>query len=517
MAATANYPVHVDATLDPHLSRWLWLVKWILVIPHYFVLFFLWLAFAVLTVIAFFAILFTGRYPSSMFEFNVGVLRWTWRVNYYAYGALGTDRYPPFTLADVPDYPARLHIEYPERLSRGLVLVKWWLLAIPQYIIVGFFVGGGAWLASRSNDWQWSWGGGGLVGVLVLVSAVILAVTGSYPRSLFDFILGMDRWALRVAGYATLMTDRYPPFRLDLGGHEPQDTLTVGGPAGPGEPGTPGAVAMSTPATQSAATSPGAAAGWVTDSPVGGTGGVPGAPPQYRGSGAGSGWTPGRTVSVIIGGVLAFLAVGLVIGGAATLWADRTHRDSAGYLTSADTTFTTAGRALTSQGVSIDGGGPEWAYPRSVLGDVRFRFTADDPARGTFAGIAPTSDVLGYLSGVEYSTVTNFSSGGESATYTSHAGGAPSTPPAEEGFWVAEASGSGTQSLTWAPSSGDWTIVVMNADGSPGVSVRADAGATVPALTWVAIGLLVGGLILLAASTALIVIPIARASSTKST
>ena len=149
-------------------------------------------------------------------------------MNYYAYGALGTDRYPPFTLADVPDYPARLHIEYPERLSRGLVLVKWWLLAIPQYIITGFFVGGGAWLAWRSNDWQWSWGGGGLVGVLVLVSAVVLAVTGRYPRSLFDFILGMDRWVLRVAGYATLMTDRYPPFRLDLGGHDPDGAFTVG-------------------------------------------------------------------------------------------------------------------------------------------------------------------------------------------------------------------------------------------------------------------------------------------------
>jgi len=148
-----------------------------------------------------------------------------------------------------------------------------------------------------------------------------------------------------------------------------------------------------------------------------------------------------------------------------------------------------------------------------VLGDVRFRFTADDPSRQTFVGIAPTSDVRGYLSEVEYSTVTDFGSGG--ATYTFHAGGAPATPPAEAGFWVAEASGSGTQSLTWAPSSGDWTIVVMNADGSPGVSVRADAGATVPALTWVAIGLLAGGLILLAASTALIAVPIARASSAK--
>ena len=468
-----------------------------------------------LTVIAFFAILFTGRYPRGMFEFNVGVLRWTWRVSYYAYGALGTDRYPPFTLADVPDYPARLHIEYPERLSRGLVLIKWWLLAIPQYIITGFFVGGGAWLAWRSNDWQWSWGGGGLVGVLVLVSAVVLAVTGSYPRSLFDFILGMDRWVLRVAGYATLMTDRYPPFRLDLGGHEPDGTLAFGGPARPGEPGTPGAVATSTQATEFPAAPPGAAGQPVTDGPAGGTAGGPGVPAQYRGSGAGSAWTPGRTASVIVGGLLAFVAVGLVIGGAATLWADRTQRDSAGYLTSADSTFTTAGRALTSDGVRIDGGGPGWAYPRAVLGDVRFRFTADDPSRQTFVGIAPTSDVRGYLSEVEYSTVTDFGSGG--ATYTFHAGGAPATPPAEAGFWVAEASGSGTQSLTWAPSSGDWTIIVMNADGSPGVSVDADAGATVPALTWVAIGLLVGGLILLAASTALIVIPIARASSTKST
>jgi Domain of unknown function (DUF4389) len=212
------YPVRVDGALDRHLSRWLWLVKWFLAIPHYVVLVFLWLAFAVLSVIAFFAILFTGRYPRAIFDFNVGVLRWTWRVQYYAYGALGTDRYPPFSLHDDPAYPARLQVEYPRQLSRGLALVKWWLLAVPHYLVTGLFVGG------TYAAWH---GGGGLIGVLVLIAAVAVAFTGSYPEPVFDFVLGMNRWVLRVAAYAALMTDQYPPFRLDMGGTDPGSTLTV--------------------------------------------------------------------------------------------------------------------------------------------------------------------------------------------------------------------------------------------------------------------------------------------------
>jgi Domain of unknown function (DUF4389) len=229
-ATPPSYPVRVEGRLEPGLSRGLWLVKWLLLVPHLIVLVFLWIAFAVLTVIAWFAILITGRYPPGIFRFNLGVLRWSWRVAYYGYSALGTDRYPPFTLADVPDYPATLDIAYPQHLSRGLVLVKSWLLAIPHYLVVAFFIGGAGTAASQSGDVASMAADGGLVALLVLFAGLALLVRGHYPQGIFDAVLGMDRWAIRVAAYAALMTDAYPPFRLDQGGSEPQPTPHPDGP-----------------------------------------------------------------------------------------------------------------------------------------------------------------------------------------------------------------------------------------------------------------------------------------------
>jgi hypothetical protein len=219
-AGPTVYPVALRGELDPALSRGLWLVKWLLAVPHYIVLAFLWIAFWVLSVVAFFAILFTGRYPRGIFDFNVGVLRWTWRVAFYSYWALGTDRYPPFTLAPVPDYPASLEIDYPERLSHWLPLVKW-LLAIPHLVLVGIFVGGWGW--GWTDDHFWGIGLAGLVGVLVLIAGFVLLFTRNYPRTLFDFALGLDRWVFRVAAYVSLMRDEYPPFRLDMGPTEPAE------------------------------------------------------------------------------------------------------------------------------------------------------------------------------------------------------------------------------------------------------------------------------------------------------
>ncbi|GLY38205.1 hypothetical protein Amsp01_042290 [Amycolatopsis sp. NBRC 101858] len=433
-----GYPVRVEATLDEPLSRGLWLVKWLLAVPHYVVLAFLWFAYPFVTIAAFFAILVTGRYPRPLFEFASGVLRWSWRVQYYSYAALGTDRYPPFTFADVPDYPARLEIAYPEKLSRGLVLVKWWLLAVPHFLVVGLFVGGGSWLAFRAGGDGFDWAAGGLVGVLVVVAGIVLLCTGRYPRPIFDFVLGMDRWVLRVAAYVSLMTDEYPPFRLDMGGaesgHEP-----------------------------------------------------PHPHPAHPHAG---GWTGGRIAAAVTGAVLVLGSMGLLTGGGAVLWADRTQRDDDGYLT-ASSTFVSSGYAVATDPVRLQGvSAPKLT---TFVGDVRIRVT-DTGGRPVFVGIGRTADVERYLAATEYTTAGN----------RTHPGSAPAVPPGAAGVWVASASGAGTQTVGWPVLDGQWTAVVMNADASRGVSVRADAGATAPALGWIALALLVSGAIVLAGGVVLI-------------
>jgi len=198
----SQFPLSFQAEYAETLSPALWLVKWLLLIPHLVVLGFLWIGFACSWGVSLVAILFTGHYPRGLFEYNVGVLRWTWRVAFYGYQALGTDVYPPFTLR-AGGYPADLNIPYPEKLSRRLVLVKWWLLAIPHYLIIGVLLGG--------IGLHW----GGLVLILTLFAGVMLLFTSRYPTDLFRIIVGANRWSFRVLAYVALMTDRYPPFSLE--------------------------------------------------------------------------------------------------------------------------------------------------------------------------------------------------------------------------------------------------------------------------------------------------------------
>ncbi len=224
-AVPGSYPAALAARLDEPISRGLWLVKWLLLIPHVIVLAFLWAVFMIVTVVAWFAVVFTGRYPRGIFDFNLGVLRWTWRVSYYGYGALGTDRYPPFSLDAEPDYPATLDVVYPVEQSR-LTAFGRLVLAFPQLLIIGVFVGGGAyWGWHFASPWS------GLIGLLVVIAGVAVLFTGRYPRGLFDLIVGLNRWVVRVVAYAALMTDVYPPFRFDGGGDEPQAAPSAPAPA----------------------------------------------------------------------------------------------------------------------------------------------------------------------------------------------------------------------------------------------------------------------------------------------
>ncbi len=495
----APYPVRVSADLDPSLNRWLWLVKWAMAIPHVLVLALLWPCFVVLSVVAFFAILFTGRYPRVIFDFNVGVLRWSWRVTYFAYGTLGTDRYPPFTLAEVPDYPAHLEIGYPEHLSRGLVLVKWWLLALPHYLVTGFFLGGSAWAVDRTANFSWDpSSGGGLIGLLVLIAAVTLLVTGRYPRPLFDLVLGLNRWVLRVAAYAALMTDSYPPFRLDMGPDEPGGRLLLAGVRAPATPATTGPGETSQPTQPAQPAQPPET--WVereaapTPSAPSAGPGAPAAPatpaaPTSR-------WSAGRVVALILGVLAVLLGGGMLAAGTTVAVAGPAARDTQGYYMTPHGSFDSAGSAVVSTPFTVaTTAATDWV-PARLLG--RFKMSAHAPGGGpVFLGIGRTSDVRSYLDGVTYTTVTDLGWPHRGVTNPGAPGRLPATRPAAAGIWVAQRSGTGEQVLTWPTRSGSWTLVAMRPSGAAPVRVDAAVGFTFPAAgRFVAAMLIAGGVLL---------------------
>ena len=218
-------------------------------------------------------------------------------------------------------------------------------------------------------------------------------------------------------------------------------------------------------------------------------------------------WTAGRITALVIGVLLILLSLPVLGGGGTALWADRTQRDS-GYVTTDVHQFSTSGSALTTEPTDLGSAGVGWLYSPSLLGTVRIRVTPATTSPPLFVGIGPSADVDRYLSGVGHTVVTDF--WGDKVQ--SVGGGTPSTAPGTQDFWVASATGPGPQTVEWDPANGSWTVLVMNADGRPGVDVGADLGARMPAVLWIAVGSLVLGALLMAGGVLLIVGAIRRRS-----
>jgi hypothetical protein len=214
----------------------------------------------------------------------------------------------------------------------------------------------------------------------------------------------------------------------------------------------------------------------------------------------------GRVVALVLGILLLLPGFGLLAGGGTLLWADLGNRTD-GYVFSETDNFSTDGYALSSERIDL-ATDADWLPLSAALGTARAEVTSTDPGSDIFVGIAPEADGAAYLVGVQHSVIDDLGTGRVDAV--SVPGGPPSGPPGEQGFWAAQTSGPGTQGLNWEPAVGDWLFVVMNADGSAGVSIDARIGATVPALAGLAWGLLAAGAFLTLIGIVLLVVAIRR-------
>jgi hypothetical protein len=216
----------------------------------------------------------------------------------------------------------------------------------------------------------------------------------------------------------------------------------------------------------------------------------------------------GRVILIVLGSIGVLFGLAVMAGGGFLLWADRTQRDD-GYLTTPTERFATPTYALTRSRLEVDTNEEGWVLNESWFGKVRIR--GESPAGKTlFIGIGPQAEVARYLGDVAHANVQDIDFDPFRATYLSVSGSAPQAPPTDQSFWAASASGVGEQTLTWKVREGDWSVVLMNADGSRGVDADVDLGAKLSFLLWVAIGLLIGGLLVTGGSAALVVLAARR-------
>jgi Domain of unknown function (DUF4389) len=305
------------------------------------------------------------------------------------------------------------------------------------------------------------WGGAsslGLIGLLVLIGAVLLLVRGTYPRSIFDLVLGLNRWVLRVVAYAALMSTEYPPFRIDAG----EDDLAA-------------AIAMPSVSAMTEA---------AEHSPVT--------------------WGPRRIAATVLTSLTALLGIAAIVAGGAALVFDQTQRNPSGYLTSGAAPYSTGTYALESDSYHA-GTAAEWFVARGLLGTIRIDSVSNRPV---FVGIAPANAANQYLANVAHAEAADL--GAQSSDFHAHPGAAPAALPAAQHFWAAHASGSGDQTLTWKVRSRNWRVIVMNANGTRDVTSELSIGASFPHLQTIGIAALGAGLLILLLSGSALYVVVRR-------